>query len=144
MLTVRKKRLWSDIIISKCLIYIAKENREKCRTLKGCMNFHIKGVSLMKIFVGLKNGKLDSVPDYLLGMMIAAGEVTSILRSTGWVQVGVDPVRKGESGFCYYGPERRNLIQRRLCHNCPYFIEGECTNEVCHIRYIQFSSHDKE
>ncbi len=104
----------------------------------------MEGVILMKIFVGLKNGKLDSVPDYLIGKMIAAGQVTSILRSTGWVQVGVDPVRKEDSDYGYYGPERRGLNQRRRCHNCPHFIEGECTKELCHIRYIQFSRNTEE
>ncbi len=92
----------------------------------------------MRIWVILKNGKPDHVPDYLLGAMIDAGEVTSIKRSTGWADIGVDPVRKGESGFCYYGPERRTLDQRRLCQNCPSFIEGECTKEICYKRYTGF------
>ncbi len=98
----------------------------------------------MKIWVILKNGKPDNVPDYLVGAMIAAGEVKSIKRSTGWADIGVVPVRKWESGFCYYGPERRTLDQRRLCQNCPHFIEGECTNQICQSRYIRYRNYTKE
>jgi len=98
----------------------------------------------MKIQVILKNGIPDTVPDYTLGMMIAAGEVISIRRSTGWVKVGVDPVRKGESGFCYYGPERRKLNQQRQCISCRFFIEGECTNQVCPIRCVQYGNYTKQ
>jgi hypothetical protein len=102
------------------------------------MNLHTEGVNLMKIQVVLKNGIQDSVPDYLIGMMIAAGEVISIRRSTGWVKVGIDPVRKGESGYWYYGPERRGLNQQMQCVSCPCFIESACINQICQIRYIQF------
>ncbi len=98
----------------------------------------------MRICVILKNGKPDNVPDYLLGAMIAAGEVTSILRSEGWVKVGHDPVRKAESGYCYYGPERRKLNQQRQCIKCPCFMNNECTSQICHIRYVQLANYTKQ
>jgi hypothetical protein len=115
-----------------------------CRKCKGCMNFQMEEVIPMKIFVGLKDEKLDSVPDYLIGGMIPAGQVTSILRSTGWAYVGIDPFRKEDMDLSYYGPERRALNQRRRCHICPYFSEGKCTEELCRMRYLQFSKNEKE
>lgn len=99
------------------------------------MNLHVEGVSLMSILVVLKNGNQSSIPDYLLAAMIEAGEVTSILRSEGWVKIGVDTVRKGEIGFCYCGPERRTPKQERLCFACPNFITFNCIKEVCPFRY---------
>jgi len=98
----------------------------------------------MKISVILKNGKKDNVPVYLLGAMIAAGEVTSLRRADGWVKIGVDPVRNGETSYCYYGPERRKLNQQRLCTNCPYFVNHECTKQICLIRYIQLAQYTKQ
>lgn len=98
----------------------------------------------MRICVILKNGKPDEVPDYLLGAMIDAGEITSFQRTEGWVKVGVDPVRKAKSGYFYYGPERRNLNQQRLCTKCPRFVNCECTNQICQIRYIQLANYTKQ
>ncbi len=111
---------------------------------KNHVNIYAEGVDLMKVWVILKNGKPDHAPDHLLGAMIASGEVTSILRSGGWVNVDANSGRKGESGFCYFGPERRALDQRRLCHNCPYCADGQCTKEICPKRYIRFSSYTRE
>ncbi len=95
----------------------------------------------MRIWVILKNGKPNDVSDYLLAGMIDAGEVTFIKRSTGWAKIGVDPTRKGESDYCYYGSERRERNQERLCFACPNLFVRECTKQICYKRYLGFRNY---
>ena len=52
----------------------------------------------------------DDTFDYLLNTqldkLLEMGKVAKFKRNTGWVTVGVDPIRTGQ--FVYYdGPERR-------------------------------------
>lgn len=128
--------------LNQYLLFFNAEESAKI-LFQNYMNFHQGEPSLMNISVILKNGTPDSVPDYLLSAMIEAGEVTSFKRSSGWVKIGVDPVRRGDPVFCYYGPEKRSLSQRRLCHTCPHFIETECSKEICQIRYMRFRNYTK-
>lgn len=76
-----------------------------------------------------------SIPDYVLSEMLARGKVEGFRRSSGWVVVGRDPIRK-PGGDPYYGPERR---QRRFrsCLACPEMVNGECVNAVCPVRRSQ-------
>ncbi len=97
----------------------------------------------MRSWVILKNGKLDNIPDYMVGGMIDTGEVTLIKRYTGWAKIGFDPIRKGESKYYYYGPERREQDQKRLCFACPNLFVRECTSQICHKRYLGFKEYTK-
>ena len=47
----------------------------------------------------------DSVPPHVLNRMLACGEIHAFERSTGWVSVGRDPIRKAREA--YHGYERR-------------------------------------
>lgn len=59
-----------------------------------------------KISVVYKNGVKDHISPALLGTLINTKQVDQFERSSGWVKVGVDPVRsKGES--CFMREERR-------------------------------------
>lgn len=59
-----------------------------------------------KISVVYKNGVKDHISPALLGTLINTKQVDQFERSSGWVNVGVDPVRsKRES--CFMGEERR-------------------------------------
>lgn len=48
-----------------------------------------------------------------LKRMIAGKEIIAFRRTSGWVKIGIDPVR-GEGGAEYDGPERRNVVQKTL------------------------------
>ncbi|RQW85690.1 MAG: hypothetical protein EHM79_11240 [Geobacter sp.] len=46
-----------------------------------------------------------------LDLLLAAGNIKAFRRSTGWVQVGKSPIRKGS--MSYVGRERRNLGKKQ-------------------------------
>ncbi|WP_407931930.1 GSU3473 family protein [Geomonas propionica] len=63
----------------------------------------------MLVQVHWTNKRYDYVKDYMLNSLIEAGVVSRFLRSSGWVTVGVDPVRSSRSKKPYQGPERRQM-----------------------------------
>lgn len=62
----------------------------------------------MLIQVNYTDDRYDFVKDFMLETLIASGAIAKFRRSSGWVQVGVDPVRKSRSSYPYNGPERRS------------------------------------
>ena len=62
----------------------------------------------MLIQVNYKDDKYDYVKDFMLETLIASGVIAKFRRSSGWVRVGVDPVRKDRQGTLYGGAERRS------------------------------------
>jgi hypothetical protein len=62
----------------------------------------------MLVQVNLTNNRYDYVEDYMLHSLIEAGVVARFLRSSGWVTVGVDPVRASTPNREYCGSERRS------------------------------------
>jgi hypothetical protein len=66
------------------------------------------GGSTMLVQVNWTNNRYDYVKDFMLDSLIEAGVVARFLRSSGWVTVGVDPIRKSNSRGDYAGPERRS------------------------------------
>lgn len=45
----------------------------------------------------------DMVEDRMLNELIIAGKIKAFKRTSGWVRIGEDPIRK----IMYTGPERR-------------------------------------
>lgn len=62
----------------------------------------------MLVQVHWTNKRYDYVKDYMLDSLIEAGVVARFLRSSGWVTIGVDPIRSPKSPKPYPGPERRH------------------------------------
>jgi hypothetical protein len=60
----------------------------------------------MLIRVIYKDNAHDYVKDFQLGRFLDAGKVVKFQRRTGWVTVGVDPVRNNNH-TSYIGTERR-------------------------------------
>lgn len=60
----------------------------------------------MLIRVRYKDGKIELVPSKKLNELIVMSAIEQFERSTGWVTLGVDPVRSSLRGS-YRGPERR-------------------------------------
>jgi hypothetical protein len=65
--------------------------------------------AVMLVQVHWTNRRYDYVTDYMLESLIEAGVVARFLRSSGWVTVGVDPVRSPKTRLTYSGPERRQM-----------------------------------
>jgi hypothetical protein len=63
----------------------------------------------MLVQVNWTNNRYDYVKDFMLDSLIEAGVVARFLRSSGWVTVGVDPIRSSTSKRNYNGSERRAL-----------------------------------
>jgi hypothetical protein len=61
----------------------------------------------MLIRVNYEDDRYDYVKDFMLDLLIDSGTITKFRRSTGWVMIGVDPIRKPRSEVRYIGAERR-------------------------------------
>ena len=63
---------------------------------------------MMLVQVNWTNRRYDYVQDFMLDGLIKAGAVARFLRGSGWVTVGVDPIRSDSTARGYIGPERRS------------------------------------
>ncbi|GFO57788.1 hypothetical protein GMST_01130 [Geomonas silvestris] len=63
----------------------------------------------MLVQVNWTNSRYDYVKDFMLDSLIEAGVVARFLRSSGWVTVGVDPIRTSSQNNSYDGVERRTV-----------------------------------
>ena len=61
----------------------------------------------MLIQVNYTDDKYDFVKDFMLETLIKSGAIAKFRRTTGWVQIGVDPVRQARPNPAYGGPNRR-------------------------------------
>jgi len=52
----------------------------------------------------------DYVKDFMLDNLIESQKIARFRRSTGWVTIGVDPVRKIKNKRTYDGIERRAAV----------------------------------
>ena len=62
----------------------------------------------MLIRVVYKDGKFDMIKPQMLDNLLEEHKVISFKRSTGWVFVGSDSIRRGSSEG-YWGEERRAM-----------------------------------
>ncbi|HBA87888.1 MAG TPA: hypothetical protein DCZ75_07820 [Geobacter sp.] len=60
----------------------------------------------MLIQVGYEDDRYDYVKDFMLDDLINRGAIAKFKRSSGWVTLGVDPIRRSRRGE-YEGVERR-------------------------------------
>lgn len=60
----------------------------------------------MLIQVSYDDERYDYVKDFMLDVLIETGSIARFKRSSGWVRVGVDPVRRRKSAS-YDGQEKR-------------------------------------
>ena len=65
----------------------------------------------MLIQVKYPNSRYDYVKDFMLDTMIEKEQIASFRRSSGWIYLGVDPVRSQNSSSSYTGEERRHYLQ---------------------------------
>jgi hypothetical protein len=63
----------------------------------------------MLIQVNWKNAGYDYVRDFMLDDLIEAGVIARFLRNSGWVNIGVDPVRSRSQDREFSGNERRTV-----------------------------------
>jgi hypothetical protein len=73
-------------------------------TEKGCMS------------VILANGEEKIVPAYMLDYLIRENKIVAFKRSDGWVQIGRDPIRKGQLPLINTGERWSDFMFKRTEH----------------------------
>lgn len=61
----------------------------------------------MYVQVCWTNSRYYYIKDFMLDSLIEAGVIARFQRRSGWVTIGVDPVRSGNQPCTYIGEERR-------------------------------------
>jgi len=69
----------------------------------------------MLVQIKWTNKRYDYVQDFMLDDLIDAGVVARFLRSSGWVTIGVDPVRSKTTNGEFWGKERRSIAPSDVC-----------------------------
>lgn len=59
------------------------------------------------IEVVFRDGIRGRVAPKALDLFLKADKISQFKRSSGWVTVGIDPIREEGDGSAYRGPERR-------------------------------------
>jgi len=67
----------------------------------------------MAISVIFPNGDEKTVPSYMLDYLIREKKIVAFLRSTGWVQVGRDPIRKAQQPLTRSGERWSDFLFKR-------------------------------
>ena len=70
----------------------------------------LKRFALPRIEAFLKDGTCQLYTPQMLDLMLERNQVSQFKRSSGWVIVGIDPIRskRGDCVFSgYHGPDRR-------------------------------------
>ncbi|MGZ3578862.1 MAG: GSU3473 family protein [Syntrophales bacterium] len=61
----------------------------------------------MLIHVVRVDNRYDYVKDFILDILIESKEIVKFKRRTGWVTIGVDPIRRSHRDIPFHGPDRR-------------------------------------
>ncbi|HBA89475.1 MAG TPA: hypothetical protein DCZ75_16260 [Geobacter sp.] len=67
----------------------------------------------MAISVIFSNGEEKSVPSYMLDYLIWEKKIVAFLRSTGWVQIGRDPIRMAQKPLTRSGERWSDFLYKR-------------------------------
>jgi len=60
----------------------------------------------MLVPVIFTDDSIELVSSHELDELINSGDIISFRRTSGWVRIGIDPIRKGKND--YQGPEQRH------------------------------------
>jgi hypothetical protein len=66
-----------------------------------------KGGENMLIHVVRSDNRYDYVKDFVLDNLIESKGIVKFKRRTGWVTVGVDPIRRSKRDSVFRDPDRR-------------------------------------
>ncbi len=64
----------------------------------------------MLIQVAYPDNRYDYVKDYILDSLIERRTIARFRRSSGWVTLGLDPIRTSKRDFTYKAPSEVNKI----------------------------------
>ena len=73
------------------------------------------GGDCMLIHVAYLDDRYDYLKEFQLDRLLELRQVARFRRSSGWVEVGIDPIREGNrKAGPYFGPERRTKMVRSM------------------------------
>ena len=67
----------------------------------------------MGIPVIFANGDEKNVPDYMLDYLIREQRIVAFMRSSGWVRIGEDPIRKSQLPLTRPGERWNDFLFKR-------------------------------
>lgn len=67
----------------------------------------------MGISVIFHNGEEKNVPSYMLDYLIREKKIVAFLRSSGWVQIGRDPIRRAQQPLTRSGERWSDFLFKR-------------------------------
>ncbi len=88
----------------------------------------------MAIMVQFENKTFGYVRNDDLDELIETRGIISFRRSSGWVEIGKDPVRTKRTSDEYVGPERRDGGLKMHCLKCDDFVDALCRASSCRFR----------
>jgi len=86
------------------------------------------------ILVHYKDKSFDFVPNHDLDNLIATQSIIAFRRSSGWVEIGKDPLREKRAPKKFEGPERRAPAVKMSCLTCHDFVVTMCRTGKCPTR----------
>jgi len=88
----------------------------------------------MAIMVQHKDKSFDFVPNHTLDYLITTKSIVAFRRSSGWVEISRDPLRKKRAPKKFEGPERRASAVKMSCLTCYDFVDTICRTGKCPTR----------
>lgn len=67
----------------------------------------------MGITVIFANGEEKNIPSYMLDYLIREKRIVAFRRSTGWVEIGRDPIRKSQQPLTRAGERWSDFLFKR-------------------------------
>jgi len=88
----------------------------------------------MAIMVHYGNSTFGFVENRALDDLIDSQTIIAFRRESGWVQIGLDPIRKKSVPLPFEGRERRGSAWKRSCLTCAEFVNAICQSYDCSSR----------
>ena len=88
----------------------------------------------MAIMVQYRNNTFDYVENRALDDLIDSQIIIAFRRESGWVKIGIDPIRKNRIPQSFDGLDRRASTGKRSCLTCADFVNSLCQSLNCSSR----------
>ena len=88
----------------------------------------------MAIMVHYGNSTFGFVENRALDDLIDSQTIIAFRRESGWVQIGLDPIRKKSVSQPFEGRERRGTAWKRSCLTCTEIVNAICQSYDCSSR----------
>jgi len=88
----------------------------------------------MAIMVQYSNKTFGYVENRVLDDLIDNQTITAFRRESGWVKIGIDPIRNHRILKFFDGQDRRASTRKQTCLTCADFVNSLCQSFSCSSR----------